>query len=753
MPHPAGARRVAALLALGGMLVVSLSCGGGGSDPVDPGGDGGPGQGSGGNGPGGGTGDGGGAAPSTRVSPELDTLTYVNAAARLTAARADGVAASFFWSSSDTSVAVVSQTGRVRATGRGSAFIVAGTAGATPDTARVVVEQRIAQVEVSPSSASRSVGRSFRFTARVLDAGGTAIPDAIVSWSAGERVTVDSSGLATAAAVGTDTIRAVAGGFDGRATLAVSPAPTIRVPADTLFLGVGQTSGEVGTPIPTLAVIVDSLEADEPVTLAMANSDGSVAAATLEVADRTYEESGIERQWHALQLVGRQAGTARLTFSAPRFQSATVVVRVTAPRLEGGDSVRITLNPMYGSPPQLVVRPADSLGHAHASTTDLTIVASSTNPAVVRLQDGPLVVPAGADGATLPLVPEAAGRARIVLAAPGYRPDTVVVDVIAEGPRFQEATGQDRPAVVVGAGQLSLPGSVYVRWPVSAPGGSVVTFTQRRPDLVRFPASAVMDPLEQYRARIDFAGLAPGVDTVVASLPGYVSDTLIVHVSRPRLAGVLGPHSAGAPFYVTQPPGMTIRPVDSLGVPHDLVQPPLVLRASSSNPAVLSPAAATLSVADARGASQPLHVLGPGVAVMTYEDVDGRYAPFVSAPITVGSARLTFGVDGVPSFAIVTPPELSPRYGYLVRIRLVDHTGTVRAAAEPLTVQLSSTNPEVLGIPTPTITLAPGEMQSGEIPVVAYSQGMAAIVVSDPRTGPGRYDPVATPLLFVQPRP
>jgi hypothetical protein len=350
-----------------------------------------------------------------------------------------------------------------------------------------------------------------------------------------------------------------------------------------------------------------------------------------------------------------------------------------------------------------------------------------------------------------------------------------------------------------------------------------------------------MDPLEQYRARIDFAGLAPGVDTVVASLPGYVSDTLIVHVSRPRLAGVLGPHSAGAPFYVTQPPGMTIRPVDSLGVPHDLVQPPLVLRASSSNPAVLSPAAATLSVADARGASQPLHVLGPGVAVMTYEDVDGRYAPFVSAPITVGSARLTFGVDGVPvgrltlgmgqsigldgldtdidpggdvaatvhfrstdsrivrpladsalgtdvahvevaagasvgsawivasgtaltsdsllvevgvpSFAIVTPPELSPRYGYLVRIRLVDHTGTVRAAAEPLTVQLSSTNPEVLGIPTPTITLAPGEMQSGEIPVVAYSQGMAAIVVSDPRTGPGRYDPVATPLLFVQPRP
>lgn len=151
---------------------------------------------------------------------------------------------SIAWSSSNTAVATVNQTGYVTAVGAGSATISAqsegkiGGAGLTAKSAAVVVKT----VQVSLSPASITTGATSQATAIVRDSSGALVSGVAVSWSVSSGATVatlsggsSTTTTATGISAGTATIQATVSGVAGAATLSVasttSTSSTVALPA------------------------------------------------------------------------------------------------------------------------------------------------------------------------------------------------------------------------------------------------------------------------------------------------------------------------------------------------------------------------------------------------------------------------------------------------------------------------------------------------------------------------------------------
>ncbi|WP_027887666.1 SBBP repeat-containing protein [Meiothermus taiwanensis] len=93
-------------------------------------------------------------------------------------------------------------------------------------------------IEVTPATASKPVGQTQQFNAVAKDANGNVISGVTFTWESSNTsvATVNSSGLATAVAVGTATIKAKAGGKEGSATLNVTAIPTYTVGGEVRYL-------------------------------------------------------------------------------------------------------------------------------------------------------------------------------------------------------------------------------------------------------------------------------------------------------------------------------------------------------------------------------------------------------------------------------------------------------------------------------------------------------------------------------------
>ncbi len=107
------------------------------------------------------------------------------------------------WSSSNTSIATVSSTGRVTAISPGSATIIVTTEnGGKTASCRVTVTQPVTSVSLNKSNLSMTVGDSETLIATVLPSNAT---DKSITWSSSNTAvaTVSSSGLVTAKSTGT----------------------------------------------------------------------------------------------------------------------------------------------------------------------------------------------------------------------------------------------------------------------------------------------------------------------------------------------------------------------------------------------------------------------------------------------------------------------------------------------------------------------------------------------------------------------
>ena len=189
------------------------------------------------------------------VSPETQTLQAVGQTAQFSAQALDGngnviEGMSFVWSSSDTQVATVDQSGLATGAGTGTVTIFAETTSATlaagaeetpvPGTvgsATLVVEQLVDRVEVTPSTHTfKALDEVQPFTAQALDLNGNVVPGMVFIWSTGDAtiVTVDAAGSAKAVAPGATTVTATTLGISGSAEVSVQPeASSVTVTPET----------------------------------------------------------------------------------------------------------------------------------------------------------------------------------------------------------------------------------------------------------------------------------------------------------------------------------------------------------------------------------------------------------------------------------------------------------------------------------------------------------------------------------------
>lgn len=240
----------------------------------------------------------------------------------------------FTWSSADTTVAAVNDTGLVTAVDEGATTITAAADGVADTSVVTVTQGAAALVRVRPSlDTLRAVVRPMQFQAVAFDSTGVVLSGAKARWSSSDSsvATVDATGLATARHAGTARIRARVGQARDSATLVVKQVAwfiRVRPPLDTLTAiddtsrvsAIGTDSG--GSDIPNL-----------PVT--WATNDSTIAS-----VDRT----GLVRaQTNGLVLVTASSGN-QSAFATIVVKQEIVAVRVSpdSDALTGaGDTVRL----------------------------------------------------------------------------------------------------------------------------------------------------------------------------------------------------------------------------------------------------------------------------------------------------------------------------------------------------------------------------------------------------------------------------
>ena len=224
--RPLPTRTAGAPLATLLALAATLSCGESGTEP-------------------------GGGASSVAVSPATVQLTALGDTVRLTAQvrhwSGDVITgAHIWWSSSDTTVATVDDSGLATALANGTATITA-SAGTASGTAALTVVQAPHEVVVTPSADTLvAFGDTVRLEARATDANGHAIADAAFTWASTDTsvAKVDASGLVESLAQGTATVTATASGATGAADVRVvlpPPAAVVATPDTVTFNALGET--------------------------------------------------------------------------------------------------------------------------------------------------------------------------------------------------------------------------------------------------------------------------------------------------------------------------------------------------------------------------------------------------------------------------------------------------------------------------------------------------------------------------------
>ena len=388
------------------------------------------------------------------IAPDSASIS-VGASVTLTAALATGGSppASFFWSSSDTTVAVVSQTGLVSGRATGNVQIAASAQGALGVATVVVVQQGAGSIVVVPATATLRVNSTLQLSDTVKDSAGKVLTGRTTTWASGNAsiASVDAAGLVVAHAVGTTQISATSGTATGSSTITVTlvPVASVSVQPRDPTVQAGQTAQLTAIPL---------------------DSAGNPLA-------------GITITWQSLNTdLATVSSNGLVTGVAP----GTAVIQATAGTKTGADSVLVTAVPignvvlslptsvlLVGQTEQLSVQVTDANGHpvkdpsVKFSTSDATVATVSDKGIVAAIGPGTAIITGTSHGKSgsvtvqVTLVPVAS----VVV--------TPVADTLAPG---QQATLH--AAVLDSAGD-PLPGRVVV-WSSSNTGVATIRWRRQR---------------------------------------------------------------------------------------------------------------------------------------------------------------------------------------------------------------------------------------------------------------------------------
>ena len=224
---------------------------------------------------------------------------------------ADASDTSLTWTSSNTAVATVSQSGVVAAVGVGTADITATSNDGTniSATCKISVKQYVTSIQLNETNKNIYTGESFKLTATVLPANAS---DPNIEWSSSdsEKAVVAADGTVTALAEGTVTITASA--TDGSncsascnvvITKKIIKAESIKLSDTNITLETGKTTTVTATVLP--------LDANDQ-TVSWSSSDTSVA---------TVSSTGT--------ITAVKAGNAVITCTANGGDNVTAICAVT----------------------------------------------------------------------------------------------------------------------------------------------------------------------------------------------------------------------------------------------------------------------------------------------------------------------------------------------------------------------------------------------------------------------------------------
>lgn len=323
----------------------------------------------------------GGAPPapsvtSVTVNPATATLN-IGGTQQLTASVAvqNGAATTVTWSSNNTTVADVSNTGLVNAKAAGTAIITATSTvdGSKKGTATITVSAAtINNVTISPGSALLNIGGTQQFTATVT--GSTGFNNA-VNWSTSNNTvaSVSNTGMVTANAAGSATITATSVADPSK-----SASATVTV-ADTLtfqnYSAVVATAGQAiptqnasvaGGSTPYTFSAVDALPAGLSLDTATGAISGTPTAAsaaadyTIQVVDNlgTTANASINITVNAAPAVGTNYTSPVIAAQGRSFTSSTPVVSggtapftfTISPTLPTGLSIDSSTGVISGTP-------------------------------------------------------------------------------------------------------------------------------------------------------------------------------------------------------------------------------------------------------------------------------------------------------------------------------------------------------------------------------------------------------------------
>jgi trimeric autotransporter adhesin len=181
------------------------------------------------------------------------------------------------WASSKTSVATIDATGLATAAGVGTSSITATFSGITGSTVLTVDAAALVSIAVTPASPTIDKGQTQQFTATgTLTDNTTEDLSKTATWASAKIsvATIDTTGLATGAGIGTSSITATFSGITGSTVLTVDAAALVSIavtPADP-SISAGQTQQFTAT-----GTLTDNTTEDLTSTATWASATTSVA--------------------------------------------------------------------------------------------------------------------------------------------------------------------------------------------------------------------------------------------------------------------------------------------------------------------------------------------------------------------------------------------------------------------------------------------------------------------------------------------
>ncbi len=709
------------------------------------------------------------AIAATVVTPPLDTITAINGTTTLVAQARDSaggnVAGSFTWTSLTPSVATVGPTGVVRAVANGTTLVVATEAGGTADTATIVVDQRIASINVTPSVRSLYLTTTLLFTAEAVDGLGTPLPvQPAFTWitTAPAVATVDTVGVVTGVGLGTAQIRASVGPVIGVANVSVITAITrIAVVVDTVGASVTDTFTltSLGLSRRYRAVAHDTIDnVMSGLTFTWASSNGAVAVMNTTTGDTASVTAA------ANGLTNIRA-TAQGFTSNPGAQ-LTVAQALASIELTPATAI-IAVNGTVG----LVARGKDA-NNRYISGGTFTF--ASSNPAVATVAAATGVVTGVANG--IDTVTASSGAV------------TSNVAVITVGGAVPPVISFGRDTLSVGRGSsTSIP--VFL----STPAASDLVVTLGVADTVAFwSAASVTIPAGQTSVNATLNGRNAGTTTVTAadgSGLGFAPDTAVLAVTATmRLTTsnyainatdivttqvLLSDPSPAGGTYVTfgyGTPGIAAISPDPAFIPPGQLAADIQIRGLAGGSTTITPSAIGVNGTPANFTaydpilqrSSTVQRLGQGqydaniyVYTPTYTNVavpvtltssdtlvarvpplvtipgGSYYAYFTTTAVGIGSATITMSAPGWTAAGTIAVTATTPRIGvccggtYFTTAPLTnltvyaeDSAGTAHYRTNSLVVRLRSSDSTVMRVLDTLVTIPPGQYYTSAARVI-----------------------------------